>query len=101
MSARAIVTLHAIRRFAERVLGVRGLPDDDAAALVALRSVHGVDTVEIERELSAFVQVGATMGASAVLYRGARYVLSERTLVTVLDTPKRRRQRGRIDRDED
>ena len=101
MGKKAIITMHAIRRFAERVMGVEGLSADDEAAVVELRAVHGIDTVEIERLLGDLVQRGVELGAVAVTLKGSRYVLRDRALITILDMPKRRRRQGRIDRSED
>ena len=98
---RPIVSVHSIRRFAERCLGVTGLPEQDEAALVALRSVHGFDTVQIERMLATAVRTGVETGAQAVLVAGCRFVLDGRVLVTVIPNDRFRRRRVRIERDVD
>ena len=95
-----IITTHAIRRFAERLLGVRGLPEDDRAAVEALGDVHGLDVREIEKLLCAAVESGVACGASAVKLAGANFVLKNRSLVTVVKL-KRPSQRRRVDPDDD
>lgn len=95
------ITIHAIRRFAERVMGVRLEAKGDRAALAELREVHKVDTEAIETVLTGIVRRGVAAGASAVILRRTRFVLEGRRLVTVTAFPKRRRRKGRIDRDED
>lgn len=79
-----VVTVHAVRRFAERVLGVEGLPGNDDEALKIMREVHGLDTDEIRRLLGVFVTQAVMLRATAVTLRGARYVLRGKTLVTVV-----------------
>ena len=102
MSARSpIVSIHAVRRFAERVLGVKGLSLEDPIAMGELRSVYGIDTVEMERELAKMVEIGVAAGAGAVLVHGLRFVLHEGVLVTVIPKPKKSRRKRRIDRGDD
>ena len=95
-----IITIHAVRRYAERVLEVKGLDAEDPIALGELRAVHGVDTVEIERHLLSVVRRGVAAGAMAVRFRGARFMLTEEVLTTILTKPKKRR-RPRVDHDRD
>lgn len=100
--AKPVVTDHAIRRFAERVLGVRGLPAGDYDALGVLAEKHGLDIMEIERALAAAAQVGVDHKAGGVVSAGVHYVLNGNSLVTVWSRHKRRRRgKPRIDRDED
>lgn len=93
------VTMHAVRRFAERALGVRGLPADDAAAMADLQQIHGLDIVEIRELLSGAVANAMRLGASAVKIGGVRFVLAHGKMVTVTKRP--RINRRRIDREVD
>ena len=89
--AKPIITIHSVRRFAERVLGVTGLPEHDEAALVALRMVHGVDVAKVEIMLARLVERGVSLGASAVLFGGARFVLKGPHLITILNIKRQPR----------
>jgi len=96
-----VITVHAIRWFAERVLGIRGLPDDDVEAVAALRAVHKVSTADLERVLEQLVERGVTAGASAVLFAGTRYILKGPYLITVLNIRRQPRFSHPIERDGD
>ncbi len=99
---RPVVTVHALRRFAERALGVTGLPDDDREAVAALAEVHGLDVKQIREALRGLIAQGVDLGAEAVTLSGFRYVLRDGALITVLDKRNKYRRRGpRIEQRED
>ncbi len=89
---RARATDHAVRRYAERRLGVWVDGTDDGAALTTLRA-RGVDVGAIRRRLSIAGGLGVANGASAVIADGLKLVLADGAVVTVL-APKLRIDRG-------
>jgi len=100
--AKPTITDHAVRRFAERALGVTGLPESDKAAVAALADVHGFDVAAIRQALRTLISQGVELGAAAVTLSGSRYVLRDGALITVLDKRGKYRRRGpRIERSGD
>lgn len=93
--------MHAIRRYAERVLRVRGLPRDDARAMLDLEGKHEIDTVAIHAFIAAAVVRGVAAGAMTVRNGAVRYVLEGNHVVTVVAHAKHRRTGPRIARAED
>lgn len=100
--ATPVITHHALRCFAERALGVQGLPADDHEALKVLAS-RGFDLNDLSRTLSAFLSRAVSLGAVAVTLDGSRYILRGRVLTTVVPAsrPRPRARRARIERDDD
>ena len=78
------VTKHAIRRYAERVLGVfvgDDLNDLDAYATLTDR---GVDVASIRERLQSVCQIAVREGAIAVIADGVRVLLDGSSVVTCL-----------------
>lgn len=98
---RPVITAHAVRRFAERFLGICGLPEHDGAAITALQDVHGVDVGRLREMLAERVQRGVLAEAPIVRLGGARYVLEENKLVTILQVERRPRRKRPIERERD
>lgn len=82
------VSVHAMRRYLERVRGL-ALEGGDVEV------VQAVERTDIPIDLRARLERGMTLGASAVLYGGMRWVIANRVLVTVhpLRTDRQRRRR--------
>jgi hypothetical protein len=90
MRARApIVTVHALRRYAERVIGIEGLDESDPLAVIELEFDHKVDIVSIKRQIADTVRRGVAAGAPIVISNGVRYTMEGNVVVTV------KRQYGR------
>ncbi len=92
---RAHVTLHAVRRYGDRILGLEdtleGLEDLEAVdAMVAL----GVDVPGIRAWLAFFGGVGKRHGAIGVCRDGVGLVLKGGRVVTVLSKRGERRNRA-------
>lgn len=85
---RARVTDHAIRRYAERALGVWVEAADDTAALTVLRR-RGVNVGAIRERIAVAGGLGVANGAVAVIADGRKLVLQGPAVVTVL-APKLR-----------
>lgn len=78
------VTRHAIRRYAERVLGHVDIDElSDDAALQVLRD-RGVDLVEITYRLRDTCTLAASLGAAGVRAFNARVILKGSVVVTVV-----------------
>ena len=92
------VTIHAVRRFGERALGIRGLDPSDGVALGQMRVVHGIDTGFVEKLIASIVQRGVAAGACSVKFGRHRFLLDGNVVVTVLEIPKTKRRRWRVDR---
>jgi hypothetical protein len=80
---RARATDHAVRRYAERALGVWIEGMDDGAAIAALRA-RGINVGAIRRKLSILGGLGVANDATAVTADGLKLVISDRAVVTVL-----------------
>jgi hypothetical protein len=87
------VTDHALRRFLERVRGVKIDGAHDGDALKALEAAGAVDLNSVSSEVRKIIERGAAAGACAVLLDGRRYILRNRTLTTVMAVSKRKRRR--------
>jgi hypothetical protein len=79
---RARVTDHAVRRYAERALGVAVEGDDDEA-MTALRR-RKVPVGAVRRHLSTIGGLGVANGAQAVIADGLKLVIADGAVVTVL-----------------
>lgn len=82
---RARVTDHALRRYAERALGVTvdaSVEDDEAIAELRRRRVP---VGAIRRHLSIVGGLGVANGACAVIAEGLKFVIADRAVVTVLE----------------
>ncbi|MCP1549430.1 MULTISPECIES: hypothetical protein [Methylobacteriaceae] len=84
----ARVTDHAVRRYAERALGVTVAGDDDGAAMTALRT-RSVNVGRIRRHLAILGGLGVANAAGAVVAEGLKLVLVDGAVVTVLATKVR------------
>lgn len=81
---RARVTDHALRRYAERALGVTvDAPVEDDEAILELRQ-RRVPVGAIRRHLSIVGGLGVANGAQAVIAEGLKLVIADRAVVTVL-----------------
>lgn len=81
---RARATDHAVRRFAERALGI--VLDEalsDAAAMAALAH-RGVNVRAVRASLAHYGGLGVAHGANAVVVNGLKLVIQDRAVVTVL-----------------
>ncbi|MGU3665660.1 hypothetical protein ACLBX9_15885 [Methylobacterium sp. A49B] len=81
---RAKATDHAVRRFAERAIGV--VVDeavDDTAAIVELAH-RGVNVRRVRKTLGELGGLGVANGAQAVIVNGLKLVIRDRCVVTVL-----------------
>ncbi len=91
---RAKVTLHAIRRYADRILGMEqlleGLDDSEAVDVAA---AQGVPIGEIRRWLAFYGGVGVRHGAVGVCRDGVAIVLKQGRVITVLSRRGERRRR--------
>lgn len=96
-----VITIHAVRRFVERVLGAPDLPANDDEALLFMHQVHGIDPEKIRTLLEGIVRQAVRLRAGAVRLAGARYVLSGNVLVTVVPIATSWRRRARIEREYD
>ena len=105
---RARVTDHAVRRYAERALGVT-VDGDDNEAMVALRE-RKVAVGAVRRHLSTIGGLGVANQAQAVIAEGLKLIIADGAVVTVLakklrvdpepsgpTTPVQRRQRTCFD----
>lgn len=79
---RARATDHAVRRYAERALGI-AVDGEDAAALATLRA-RGVNVGAIRRRISIQGGLGVANGAHSVIADGLRLVIADGAVVTVL-----------------
>lgn len=81
---RARATDHAVRRYAERALGVVG-DGDDAEAVKALQA-HRVNVAAIRRRLIIVGGLGVANGACAVIegQTGLKLVIADGAVVAVL-----------------
>lgn len=82
---RARATDHAVRRYAERALGVVVDGDDDAVAMKALQA-RRVNVGAIRWRLSIVGGLGVANGANAVIkgQTGLKLVIADGAVVTVL-----------------
>lgn len=93
---RAKVTLHAIRRYADRILGMEelldGLDDSEAVDVVA---AQGIPIGEIRAWLAFYGGVGVRHGAVGVCRDGVGLVIQGGRVVTVISRRGERRRRRR------
>lgn len=82
-----MITAHAIRRFAERILGFSGLPDDDREAVWVIGNIYGLDPSIIEGWLEALVGPAVAVKARGITLGGVFFKLDGRKLVTVVLGP--------------
>jgi hypothetical protein len=93
---RARVTLHAIRRYGDRILGMKEILDglDDAEAVDAMVGIR-VDVPAIREWLAFYGGVGKRYGAVGVCRDGVGIVLQGGCVVTVISKRGERRRRRR------
>lgn len=107
-NVRVRVTDHAVRRYAERALGVTVDGDDDEAMTV-LRE-RKVPVGAIRRHLGTVGGLGVANGAQAVIANGLKLLIADGAVITVLarklrpdtapsgpSSPVQRRQRTCLD----
>ncbi|MBE7201612.1 MAG: hypothetical protein INR70_27940 [Parafilimonas terrae] len=80
---RARVTDHALRRFAERAMGLVVGPDVEDPAAVAELARRGVQVGKVRRTLGEMGGIGLSRGAKAVIVNGLKLVLADGAVVTV------------------
>ena len=100
MSTAPFVTLHALRRIGDRVLGLTDLPKDDAEAVAAMRDRYRLDVEGIAALVRRVVARGVSAGAPSVKVPGFRFVLEGGTVITVLATKRPKRRRRVVDHSE-
>ena len=101
MSRAPIVTIHALRRYGERMLCAEGLADDDPDAITQLEELYDFDPVEATVAIIAIVQRGMDLGASAVTFGGLRFVLRDGAVITAAPKHGSRKRRRRVAHGED
>ena len=100
MSPKPHVSLHALRRVGDRVLGLENLPIDDAEAVAHMRDCLGFDVEQIAALVRQVVARGVTARAAAVTQGGFRFILHGATVVTVVSARAPKRRRRVVDRDD-
>ena len=101
MSRSPVITIHALRRYGERMLGVEGLSEDDPDAIIQLEEIYDFDPAAATVAIAAIVRRGLLLGASAVTFGGLRFVLRDGTVITAVPKHSGRKRRRRIARGED
>ena len=89
------LTIHALRRVGDRVLGLADLPEDDAEAVAEMRR-RGVDVEAVTSFVRAIVARGAFARAPTVKFGGFRFILEGCTVVTVVGAKRPKRRHPRV-----
>lgn len=81
---RAKATDHAVRRFAERAIGVVVDEALDDTAAIAELAHRGVNVRRVRKTLGEYGGLGVANRAQAVIVNGLKLVIRDRCVVTVL-----------------
>lgn len=81
------VSKHALRRYLERVKGIKVRGTDDAKALAFLE-IGGVDVLKCQHEIRELTRSAIETGAYSVRSGNVRFVIKNRAVLTVLPLGK-------------